>query len=124
MFADELDNFLQMGGAFFYLLAAEFAFYEGVAAVAKVEDQVGFQAVAVVVVGQFAAEVLGVGPKVPRTHIFEDEAEGLQLGLQGLGRGFEGLRMSPKEFVMNLQAGLFTPKRKGSKLIKKPILEG
>ena len=39
-------------------------------------------------------------------------------------KGFEGLRMSPKEFVMNLQAGLFTPKRKGSKLIKKPILEG
>lgn len=37
MFADKLDYFLKMGGTFFNLLAAKFAFYEGVAAVAKVE---------------------------------------------------------------------------------------
>ena len=79
-----------MGGAFFNLLATKFAFYEGVAAVAKVEDQVGFQAVTVVIVRQFTAEVLGVGSEVPCAHVFEDEAEGLQLGLQGLGSGSEG----------------------------------
>ena len=38
-------------------------------------------------------------------------------------KGFEGLRMSPKEFVMRLQAGLFIPKKKDRQLIKKPNLE-
>ena len=104
MFADELDNFLQMGGAFFNLLATKFAFYEGVAAVAKVEDQVGFQAVTVVIVRQFTAEVLGVGSEVPCAHVFEDEAEGLQLGLQRLGSGSEGCNGDGRVCEFSLEA--------------------
>ena len=72
-----------MGGAFFYFTAAKLAFYKGVSAIAKVEDQVGFQTIAVVIVGQFAAEVLGIGSEVPCAHVLEDEAEGFELSLQG-----------------------------------------
>lgn len=60
VFADEPDDFRQVCGAILDLPAAELAFYKGVPAVAKVEDKVGFQAVAVMIVGQFTAKVLGV----------------------------------------------------------------
>lgn len=67
------------------LLAAEFAFYEGVAAVAKVEDQVGFQVIddkefverAHVVVEGVHGEVIFLrrhpgGPTALRRRLFQD----------------------------------------------------
>lgn len=63
---------------------AKLAFNKSISAITKVKDQVGFQAVAVVIVGEPAAEVLGIGPEISCTHVLKDEAEGFKLSLQRL----------------------------------------
>lgn len=54
----------------------------------KKKGQASFQSwslrVAVVIVGELAAEVLGIGPEISCTHVLKDEAEGFKLSLQRL----------------------------------------
>ena len=53
VFADEIHQLFEVLCTVFYLRATQFAFNEGVAAIFQMKDNIGFQSVAVTVVGDY-----------------------------------------------------------------------
>ncbi len=50
VFADQFDEYLQVGCSFLDFAAAQFALNQGVSAIVEMQDDVGFQAIAVPIV--------------------------------------------------------------------------
>ena len=86
VFTNEAHQFFEMSGTVFYLCTTQFAFYEGVTAVFHVQDDIGLQAVAVTVVGDFTVERgAHVSPGIVKKGFQGDVSSGLSGFIQTHG---------------------------------------